>query len=86
MEKCSLNAFAKSVVLLLRDVSSFIVCQVRHESFLCSVNDFVIRFLCHLDVTVNFVAKSFKFTPILWVLLTYCFQLHDVSFISSAII
>ena len=62
MEKCSLNAFAKSVVLLLRDVSSFIVCQVRHESFLCSVNDF------DLDVTVNFVAKSLKFTPILWVL------------------
>ena len=55
-------------MLLLRDVSSFIACQVRHESFLCLVNDFVIRFLCDLDVTVNFVAKSFKFTPILWVL------------------
>ena len=55
MEKCSLNAFAKSVdlfietpfiissliegVLLLRDVSSFIVCQARQESFLFSVND-----------------------------------------------
>ena len=54
MEKCSLNKFAKSVVLfietpftisflievlLLRDVSSFVVCQVRRESFLCPVND-----------------------------------------------
>ena len=55
VEKCSLNAFAKSVVLfietpftisslieevlLLRDVSSFVVCQVRRESFLCPVND-----------------------------------------------
>ena len=55
MEKCLLNKFAKSVVLfietpftisflieevlLLRDVSSFVVCQVRRESFLCPVND-----------------------------------------------
>ena len=55
MEKCSLNKFAKSVVLfietpftisflieevlLLRDGSSFVVCQVRRESFLCPVND-----------------------------------------------
>ena len=55
VEKCSLNAFAKSVVwfietpfiisssiegvLLLQDVSSLIVCQVRREPFLCSVDD-----------------------------------------------
>ena len=55
MEKRSLNAFAKLVVLfietpftissfieevlLLQDVSSFIACQVCRESFLCSVND-----------------------------------------------
>ena len=55
VERCLLNAFAKSVVLFietpftisslieevlfLRDVSSFIVCQVRRETFLCSVND-----------------------------------------------
>ena len=56
VEKCSLNALAKSVVLfietpftisslieevlLLREtVGSFIVCQVRRESFLFSVND-----------------------------------------------
>ena len=54
MEKCSLKAFAKSVVLfletpftigslieevlLLRDVSSFIVCTFLN-TFLCSVND-----------------------------------------------
>lgn len=54
-------------VLLLQDVSSLIVCQVRREPFLCSVDDclIVIRFLCNLDVTVNFVEKSFKFTPII---------------------
>ena len=56
VEKCSLNAFAKSgvlfiettftisslieEVLFLRDVSSFTVCQVRRESFLCSLSDY----------------------------------------------
>ena len=55
VEKCSLNAFTKSVVLLietpftissliervlrLRDVSSFRAAGCERESFLCSVND-----------------------------------------------
>ena len=57
VEKCSLNASDKSgglvtetpftvssltkEVLFLRDVSSFIVCQVRRGSFLCTLNDFL---------------------------------------------
>ena len=57
VEKCSLNISDRSVglvietpstvssfteqVLLLREVSSFTVCQVRRESFLCLLNDFL---------------------------------------------
>ena len=78
MEKCSLIAFAKSVVLfietpfkisslieemlLLRDVSSFVVCQVRRESFLCSVLKllFAIKFLCDPDVTQARIQTGFR--------------------------
>ena len=38
IRKWPISSLIKAV-LLLRDVSSFIVCQVRRESLLCSVND-----------------------------------------------
>lgn len=51
--------------------------------FVFSKRSFVMRFLYDPDDTVNFVAELFKFTPILWILWTYCFQLHDVSFMHT---